>query len=197
MVNLISGVKSAVKNWWISLIIGILALIVGIWSLFIPFETFAVLTIIFVISFFVEGILEIVFAISNRKIQSGWGWSVAMGVIDIIFAVILMMNMALAPIVLSYVIAIWVLIRAIWGIAIAIDLKNIPNSGWGWLLTFAILGILLSLLMLFRPLFTIAFSAYFVGFALIFYGIFRISLAFRLRGLYKDVKSLKKSMEKE
>lgn len=192
MRNLITGLKEAVKNWWISLVIGILLLIVGIWSLFTPFETFAVLTVLFVVAFFIEGILEIIFAISNRKIQSGWGWDLALGIIDVILAIYLIINMAIAPLVLSMVIAIWVLIRSIWEIAISIDLKRVPGSGWGWLLTLGILGIILAAFMLFRPVFTAALSAYFIGFALILYGIFRIYLAFRLRRLHKDIKSIEK-----
>ncbi len=190
MKNLISGLKDAIKHWWISLIIGLLALVVGVWSLFTPLEAFAALTILFVVAFFIEGILEIVFAISNRKIQSGWGWNLVLGIIDFILAIILMANMAVAPLVLSYVIAIWVILRSVWEIGVAIDLKNVQDSGWGWLLVLGILGILLGIIMVLQPLFTIAFSAYYVGFALIFYGIFRIYLGFRLRSLHKNIKAL-------
>ncbi|NDV47357.1 HdeD family acid-resistance protein [Paludibacter sp. 221] len=195
MRDLIENVKRTVKYWWISLIIGVLALIVGIWSLVTPIETFFALTILFVVTFFIEGILEIAFSISNRKIITGWGWNLAMGIIDVIFAIILMRNMALTPLVFSYVIAFWVLFRAVWGIGVSIDLKGYRDSGWGWLLALSIIGVIIAILMLLVPTLAASFAVYMVGFALIVYGIFRIYLAFRLKGLKNNIRDIKKQLE--
>ncbi len=195
MNDLIYEVKRAVKSWWLSIVIGILALIVGIWSLFTPFETFAVLTLLFVIIFLVQGILEIIFSISNRQTLHGWGWTLALGIVDVIFSIILMMNMALTPLVFSYVIAFWLLFRSIWGISVAIDFRGFKDSGWGWLLAFSILGVLLSCIMFFMPGLAATFAIYLVGFALITYGIFRIYLGVRLKNLGKNVRDIKSELK--
>lgn len=183
--NLFTSVKKAIKYWWVSLLVGIIALILGIFCLFTPFSTFAALTILFVASFLVGGIAEIVFAISNRETLNGWGWTLAMGIIDIIFAVILMANMELAPLMLCYLIAFWMLIQSIWGIGMACDLQPVKHSGWGWLLALSILGVLASILLLFQPAVAGLFAAYIISFALLTYGIMRIYIAFKLKSMHK------------
>lgn len=182
---LLSSFKKAVKHWWVSLLIGIIAVIVGLFCMFTPFTTFAALTILFVVSFFVGGICEIVFAISNKNIMRNWGWTLAMGIIDLIFAIILLANMELAPIMLCYLIAFWMLIQSIWGIGMAFDLQPVQNSGWGWLLALSILGVFASILLLFQPAVAGLFAAYILSFSFLFYGIFRIYLAFRLKSMHK------------
>lgn len=183
--HLLSSFKKAIKHWWVSLLVGIVAVIVGFWCMSTPLETFATISILFVISFFIGGISEIVFAIANKDSMNNWGWTLAMGIIDILFAIFLMSNMALAPLMLCYLIAFWLLFQSIWGIGMAVDLKNIPGSGWGWLLALAILALFASMLLLFQPPVAGLFAVYIISFSFISYGIFRIYLGFRLKSMTK------------
>lgn len=183
--NLLSSFKQSVKHWWVSLLVGIIAIVLGFWCMFTPFSTFAALTIIFVISFLVGGISEIVFAISNKNSIKNWGWTLAMGIIDLVFALILLSNMALAPLMLSYLIAFWIMLRAMWGVGMAFDLQTVQGSGWGWLLALSILGVLASVLLLFQPAVAALFAAYIISVAFIAYGILRVFLAFKLKNLEK------------
>lgn len=180
-----SNFKKTVKHWWISLIIGIVITALGIWCLFTPLATFAAATIVFIASFIIGGVSEIIFALINKDNIENWGWTLAMGVIDIIFAVILLNNMELAPIMLSFLIAFWIMLQSMWGIGIAFDLQPLKGSGWGWLLVLSILGILASILLLFQPQVAVLFAAYIISFGLLSYGILRIFLAFRLKSLNK------------
>ncbi|MDR2950765.1 MAG: DUF308 domain-containing protein, partial [Prevotella sp.] len=84
MRNFISeDMRAAVKNWWVSLIIGILFLVMGLWMLFAPGVTFAALVIFFSVFMFVSGIFEIVFSLSNTRMH-GWGWYLAVGIVDLL-----------------------------------------------------------------------------------------------------------------
>lgn len=186
--GLLSTVEKSAKYWWISLIIGILAIGLGICCLFTPMDTFQALSIVFIISFIVGGILEITFALSNTKIMNNWGWTLAMGIIDVIFGIILICNPDLAPLFLAYLIAFWVLLRSIWGIGVSMDLQQIKNSQWGWLLALSILGVIISLILLFKPEITALFTAYIISFAFIFYGIFRIYYSIRLKDIGAQIK---------
>lgn len=183
--HLLSSFKSAAKNWWISLLVGIIALIVGTICMLTPFETFTAITLVFVFSFFVGGISEIIFAVTNNKVIDNWGWTFAKGIIDLLFGVLLVCNLGLAPIMLCYLIAFWILLQSIWGIGMALDLQSIKNSGWGWILVLSILSVFASILLLFQPAVAGLFAAYIISFAFIFYGFLRIFLAFRLKNIAK------------
>lgn len=183
--HLLSSIKRAVKNWWVSLLVGIIAVLLGTWCLFTPLTTFVALTLIFVICFFIGGISEIVFAVSNRNVLRNWGWSLAMGIIDFIFAIVLLSNMEIAPILFCYLIAFWILIQSIWAVGMSLDLQQYKGIGWGWLLALSILGILFALVLLFQPAIAGLFAAYIIAFSFLSYGIFRIYLAFRLKSLHK------------
>lgn len=185
--NLLSRIQKNAKNWWISLLIGIISLLLGIWCLFTPLETFAALSIVFTISFFAGGLMEIIFALSNTQTMKNWGWTLAMGIIDLIFGFILISNPIMAPVLLACLIAFWLLFQAIWGIGISIDLKSVEGSEWGWLLALSIIGVFAAFLLIFRPEITALFTAYIVSFGFIFYGIFRIYLSLKLKSIEKHL----------
>ena len=85
MKTFIDAINFGVKNWWVSLILGILYVAVALGLMFFPFNGYAALSILFSISMLVSGVLEIAFAISNRQRVSSWGWYLAGGVIDMIW----------------------------------------------------------------------------------------------------------------
>jgi len=185
--HLFKSFKKAVKYWWVSLLLGIIAVVLGIICMFTPFTTFTALTLLFICSFLVGGIAEIIFAISNKDSIKNWGWTLAVGIIDLVFAILLLMNMELAPLMLAYLIAFWIMLQSFWGIGMSFDLQSIKGSGWGWLLALSILGVIASILLLFQPAVAGLFAAYIVSFGFLFYGVFRIYLAFRLKTLHKYI----------
>lgn len=190
--QILHSVKQTVKNWWVSLVIGILALILGIWSLVTPDVTLVALTYVFICSFLIGGILEIVFAISNKDYLDGWGWALAGGIIDIVFGLlILALPVISAAVILVYFVGFWIMFRCVWIVGQAIELNRMGIKGWGWTLALGILGILFSITFLLSPLFTGAvFIVAFVSTAFIIYGIFRIYLAFRLKSIGNDIKEI-------
>ena len=77
MKTLFDEMEHAVKNWWLSLILGILYIIVALCLLFAPGSSYIALSVIFSISMLISGIIEIIFSISNRRGISSWGWYLA------------------------------------------------------------------------------------------------------------------------
>ena len=67
MKTFIDTINFGVKNWWVSLILGILYVAVALGLMFFPFNGYAALSILFSISMLVSGLLEIAFAVSNRQ----------------------------------------------------------------------------------------------------------------------------------
>lgn len=185
--GLVKTVRKAVKNWWVSLLVGVICIALGVWCFVTPLETFLALTMLFVAGFLVTGIFEIAFAITNRENLHGWGWTLAIGIIDVIFATILIANPVIAPAILSYYIIFWLMFQSFWGIGMAIDLSKYENSNWGWLLAIAILGLLLSIILLFQPIISGLMASYLLASMFIVYGIFRVLLSVKLKSLNKYI----------
>ena len=187
-------VKDNVKYWWGSLISGILALILSFWCLATPDATLVTLAYLFICAFLVNGIMEIIFALSNRKILAGWGWNLASGIIDLLFGLFLViLPLPTITVMFIYFVGFWIMFRSIWTIGQAVELQRTRVKGWGWLLTLAILSVIFSFIFLISPIFSGAFIVLFVSFAFLVYGIFRIYLAFRLRSMYKEIKQMEKN----
>ncbi len=84
MKTFIDKMDYAVKNWWLSLLVGLLYIIVAIYLMFAPLASYVALSILFSVSMFVSGLFEIAFALANKKGINSWGWYLAGGIIDLI-----------------------------------------------------------------------------------------------------------------
>lgn len=181
--ELLGSTKRAVKHWWMSLIIGLLALGVGIWCIFRPVEALLALTILFVVSFLLSGILEIIFALVNRNNLDGWGWTLTSGIVDLLLGILLLCIPVDTPLILIYFVGFWIMFQSVWAIGMAVDLRRIQVSGWVWLLVLAILGLVFSFIFIVSPSFGGGFIVALMSISFILYGIFRIYLSFRLKSI--------------
>ena len=186
-----------VKNWWALLIIGIVSLVVGIWCMFTPISTFLALTMVFVVSFFFFGMMEVIFAISNKDSMRSWGWRFAMGIIDILFGVLLISNLGMTAEVLCFFVAFWLMFKAIGGIASSIELQKIPNSDWGWMLALSILLLLGSFFLISNPVAAAAFVVYIVSFSFVVYGVLAIYLSFKMKNIKNDYIEIKNKLKSD
>ncbi len=182
--DLINTVKQAMKYWWFSLLIGILAIILGILFIAKPFSGLMTIAILFIIGFIVSGILETIFAISNRNTLNGWGWTLANGIITLLIGSALAVTSPIITIeIMSYFIGFWIMFQSFNAIGSACDLQCSKINGWGWLLALAILGILFSFMFIISPAFGGTFIVIYASISFITYGIFRIYLSFKLKSI--------------
>ncbi|MCC8146486.1 MAG: HdeD family acid-resistance protein [Bacteroidales bacterium] len=185
----------SVKNWWISLLIGILFVVGALLLMFNPLVSYAVLAIGFAVFMFVEGIFEIIFSISNKNILPGWGWYLALGILDLILGTFLLIYPGLSAAVIPYILAFWLMFRGFSIIGSSIELKQFGNKNWGWYLALGILSVLCAIGIIFFPV-AGAFSViYILAFTFLFLGIARILLAFELKGLKKDCDRVQKRID--
>jgi uncharacterized membrane protein HdeD (DUF308 family) len=138
--------------------------------------------------FFISGISDIGFAMVNRNAMRGWGWGLMNGLLEVVFGIILLIIPAtVLTTILLYLIGFWVLFRSVWSVGEAIELQIIGIRGWGWFLVLGILGIIASIIFIISPVFAGIFVVALISLALMFYGIFRIYLAFGLRRINKFI----------
>lgn len=178
-------VNSQIKNWWVSLLLGILYVAFGIFLMFTPLSSYIALSILFAVAMFVSGIFEIIFSISNKNNISSWGWYLASGIIDFIIGLFLMANVNLSMEVLPFVVAFWLMFRGFSAVGYSMDLKRYGTHNWGWYIAFGILAILCSIAIIWQPAVGALSVVYMVAYTLLIIGIFRVMLAFELKGLHK------------
>ncbi len=188
MSNVFYQSKRSFHFWWISLIIGILSIIAGVCCFVTPLDSLAALTAFFIAVLIIGGIFNIVFATVNRKWNDYWGWSLARGILEILFGLwLFMLPLPLVTTTLIYVVGFWMLFHSILGICESCKLSELAIKGWGWLLTCNILSLLCSFLFLISPIYGGLFILVYIGLSFILYGIFRIILSFKWKQFNKKI----------
>jgi len=191
IIQMLNSAKKTVKYWWVSLLIGIIAFVLGIMCLVTPDKSLVALSYAFIAAFLFDGVLEIVFAISNRKTLMGWGWTLTTGILELLLGILLFtLPLPLVATTLIYLVGFWILFRSIMTIGESCQLQLMRVQGWGWLLAIGILSVLFSFLFLSSPLFGGISLIIFAGIALMSYGIFRIILAFRFRSFHNIIREV-------
>jgi len=182
--EIMNATKNATKHWYLSLILGILFIGVGIWVFMTPISSYLTLSILFSVTIFVSGLSEIIYSISNRKEMDNWGWVLTGGIIDLLFGLWLMASPLLSIAILPFVVGFMLMVRSMMAIGFAFDLKDFANSGWGWLLALSILGLLFSFVLLWNPAFAGLTLVICTGCAFVTLGVYRIILSFKLKHLH-------------
>lgn len=185
MRTIFDELTQGVKNWWLSLILGILYVIVALWLMFSPFSGYAVLSVLFSISMLVGGVIEIAFAVSNRRRVSGWGWYLAGGIVDLILGFYLVAYPWVSMEVIPFFIAFWLMFRGASLVVYARGLKQYGTRNRGGYITLGVLAIICSLIILWQPAMGAIYAVYMISLAFFIIGLFRIMLAFELKNLHK------------
>ena len=185
MKTFIDTINFGVKNWWVSLLVGLLYILIAICLMFTPLASYVALSVLFSVSMFVSGTLEILFAVTNRKNISSWGWYLAGGIIDMILGFYLIAYPLLSMEVIPFIIAFWLMFRGFSSAGYAMDLKRYGTKDWGWYIAFGILAIICSLIILWQPAVGAIYAVYMISFAFLIIGFFRIMLSFELKSLHK------------
>jgi uncharacterized membrane protein HdeD (DUF308 family) len=162
--------------WWLILINGIAALIVGFLLLISPAQTTLILIQVLGIYWFVTGILSLVFMFIDH---SGWGWKLASGILGILAGIYIIQHplwsFVLVPTVLIIVLAIQGIIMGIIHL-----IQAFQGGGWGP----GILGVIsmfFGIILLVAPLVAATFLPLVLGIWGIIGGIIAIIFAFRVR----------------
>lgn len=179
-------IKQSVKYWYLHLIIGLIFIAVGIWAFTSPIQSYAALTIVFSISFLVSGIMEVFFAISNRKVLENWGWTLALGIFTALIGAMLVSNPAISALTLPLYVGFMLMLHSFWAIGSAFDLKDYGVKGWRVSLILGVLGVLFAALLIIRPVIGGITIVVWTGLALIASGTFNLFLSNKMRKIHKN-----------
>jgi uncharacterized membrane protein HdeD (DUF308 family) len=133
-----TSIETKQRPWWLTLILGIAAIIIGATLLWAPaktrVETYMLLVTMLGIYWLIWGIMELV---SMFVDHTAWGWKLFMGIVSIIAGGYILMYPIASALALP---RIFVLMLGIWGLMEGIILLIMAFRGGGW--AAGILGVL-------------------------------------------------------
>ena len=179
--NIVQGATTAVKNWWLPLLLGIGLILLGFWVFRNPGGTLIGLATFFTFMLLFSAIVSIAFAISNREAMQGWGWNLAGGILELMLAIVLLRNPGLAGLALNFLLGFWVMFRGIALISFSFEMRDYRVENWGWILVGGILASILAFFILIDPLTGAVTIAVWTGLALVMAGLVNITIAMLLR----------------
>ena len=174
------------KYWWLPLISGLICLGLGIWSICSPAQSLPIMAMAFTIGILAIGVFDVIWGIATAKHNPAWGWDLCLGIIDVIVG-IWMLNMPTGEMTLTflYVVGIWLIFAAFNGVGemFAVSVYNPFATIIAVLLLAA--TIFLSFWLILNPISLGVAAWMWIGIALCCYGVFRISISFKIKSLRK------------
>ena len=177
------GTINYTKNWWLLTIVGLTITFLGIWVYNNPVENYIALSVIFSSVIFVSGVLEIIFAISNRKFIKGWAWMLTSGFFDLIIGFILLTREDITMTILPFIFGIWLIFRGVSQISRGILLKESHIRNWGWPIVGGVFVVVFGFMVVYSPQFGIAGIIVWTALSLIFLGLFTILFSLLIKKL--------------
>ena len=169
---------SLARNWWALALRGLVAVLFGLLTFFLPGITLVTLVLLFGAYALVDGVFNVIAFF--RLASHHWAFLIE-GVIGIIAGIVTFAWPAITALVLLYVIAFWAIFTGVFEIIAGIRLRKAITNEW-LLIAMGVLSLLFGVLIVFAPgAGALAIILWIGAYALVF-GIFLLALAFRLRG---------------
>jgi uncharacterized membrane protein HdeD (DUF308 family) len=175
-------------NWWMFVVRGMAAVIFGVLALIWPGQALQALVLVFGAYVLVDGIFAVIAGIAARGYFDRW-WAVLLeGMVGIVIGLLTFFWPNITALVLVYFIATWALITGIFEIVAAIQLRRVITGEWMYILG-GLLSIIVGIVLFVFPGAGAVSLVWMIGIYAIVFGISEIIFAFRLRGLWHDVKT--------
>ena len=172
--------------WWLVLIEAILLIVIGIFLLVNPYQTFVSMIWVLGIYWLVRGIFQLVSLFWDRRM---WGWKIFAGILGLIAGWIVIQNPVTSAVVLGQF-TVWMLafIALFFGIS---DLVS-AFKGAGWVkAVLGVISIILAVLLMTNSMAATASLPWVIGVLAILAGLLLIFGAFRLRSLEHSIDALR------
>lgn len=171
---------------WATLLKGVLLIVLGIWMLRMPKESFEAMAFVIGLIVVLGGVAESFFSYRIRRAQGEWGWNFSGGIIDIIIGIFLMINPMAILALITIFISFWLILFSILIIRKSVTLKRLGREGWGWNLFFGIFLLVLGMVLIWHPQAVGVTLIFWLAFSFLTLGIFRIILAFQARNFLRN-----------
>ena len=167
------------KNWWLVLLRGICAVVVGLLAFIWPGATLIVLVLLYGAFAIADGILALGAAVSGDTPTPRW-WLAVVGVLGVIAGLVAFLWPGLTAAVLQIFIAVWAITTGVMQMVGAFMLRKEIDDEW-YLIAAGALWVVFGLVLVLKPAVGVIALLYTIGSFAIVYGALLISFALRLR----------------
>ncbi len=143
-------VKFYTQYWWVFVVRGVLAILLGIFALTWPLQTVAALVLAFGAVALIDGIFSIATAFAGRKLTEDWWVLLVQGLFGMLVGIVTVLNPAATAVVLLIAIAVWAIGLGLLQIVAAVRLRHEISGEW-WLAIGGVAGIAFGLLLMRNP----------------------------------------------
>lgn len=170
-------VEAFAKNWWVLLVRGIFAVLFGVAAFAWPGPTLVALVFLYGAYALVDGVT----ALGAGAFARNW-WLVISGVLGIIVGVGTFFYPGITAVALFYLIAAWAVIRGVFEIVAAIQLRKVITGEWALILG-GIFSIIFGVVLIAYPVPGVLALVWLIGAYALVFGVTMIVMAFQLRSL--------------
>lgn len=174
-------VEGLVRNWWVVALRGVVAILFGVLTILNPAISLAALVLLFGAYALVDGVFSVIAGITRRRSEPRWVALLVSGILGVLIGVATLLMPDVTALALLYVIAAWAVVRGIFEIAAAIQLRKVI-AGEFWLILAGLLSVAFGVLMFVFPGAGALAVLLWIGVFAIVFGVVLVALAFRLRG---------------
>src|SRR3954452_24803656 len=177
-----SGVLA--QNWWLILLRGVLAIIIGVIAFAAPVATMLSLVLLFSAYMLVDGVFAIVAAVRAARARERWGLLVLEGIANIALAAIVTLWPGLTVLAFVLWIAAWSIISGALMLGASLRLKK--DHGRGWLAFGGIVSIIYGILLVIAPLVGAIVLTWWLGAYSLVFAAALIALSLQLKSRRND-----------
>lgn len=173
------------KRWWVLLVRGIVAVILGICAVAWPEMALATLVALFGIFSIIDGIAAVILGFRGEADGTVWWTMVFLGVLALGAGITAFAWPGLTLLILVTIVAVSALIRGLFEIYAAIALRKELDDEWILGLS-GVMSVIFGGLILYSPAAGLLAIAFLIGAYMLAIGIFAIALALRLRAMSRQ-----------
>jgi len=141
-------IETLKRNWWVSVIRGVAAIVFGVMAFAYPGLTVATLVLFFGVWVLIDGVFRVVGAIGHHASDPEWGFHVIIG---IVVGFLTFHAPKITALALIIYIAAWALTTGATEIALAIKLRQEIKGEW-FLILMGLASIFFAVMLLWNPL---------------------------------------------
>jgi uncharacterized membrane protein HdeD (DUF308 family) len=176
------------RNWWLTLLRGLVAIGFGILVFAKPQISLQVLVYLFGVYALVDGILGVSLAVEARKAVDSWGVLLLWGLLGIGVGILAFWRPDITALGLLYYIALWAIATGVLEIAAAVRLRAVIKNEWLLILA-GLVSVAFGVWLIARPDTGALAVLYAIGFYAILFGVLIVFFAFKIRSYVGKVAS--------
>lgn len=171
------------KDWWLYLLSGLVLSIAGVFLLFNPLASYAVVSMLFVVSLFISGAIEVIFAAANREDPHGWGGHLVTGIISLFASFVLLFYPLLTLEIIPLIMGFWLMFRGAMQMMLSMELTKHADAQWGWLFAAGAALSIFAIIIIVNPAFGAVTAVGLASAGFLATGILNIIYGYRIREL--------------